>query len=99
MQIDLDPAPVSLQVLKTFPFIEYRPKVITFEHDAYAFGDAVKFESREILNREGYALVCSDVLLNGKSFEDWWVVPELWNDLNARFANLEFTEVLAQLRG
>jgi hypothetical protein len=78
LQIDIDPAEISLKCLTSIPFNDYRFAVITFEHDSYVSGRAVKNESRNFLQKMGYVLVRKDVeWAPGKPFEDWWVHPEL----------------------
>jgi hypothetical protein len=48
--------------------------VITFEHDKYRFGDAVKNESRNILQQAGYDMVVSELGEPASNpFEDWYV--------------------------
>ena len=52
--------------------------VITYEHDCYAEGDAVRDESREFLSGLGYVLVGSNISVDEfHPYEDWWVHPEL----------------------
>ena len=78
LQIDCDPASVSLQVLLKIPFEAYSFSVITFEHDHYRDkSDSVKKRSRAYLSSLGYVLAISDVSINKfNSFEDWWVNPK-----------------------
>jgi hypothetical protein len=74
MSIDLEPADVTLQCLKNIPFDSMKFKVITFEHDKYRFGDAVRNESRKIFCDAGYGLVVSDLGEPAcNAFEDWYV--------------------------
>jgi hypothetical protein len=78
LQIDIDPAEISLKCLTKIPFNDYRFAVITFEHDSYLSGRAVRNESRSFLHKMGYLLVRKDVeWAPGKPFEDWWVHPDL----------------------
>ena len=80
--LSLDVDTVSLEVLKILPMDEYRFKVITIEHDGYLYDDKYRGAQREILNANGYKLLCSNVYVQqpgyeGKEFpfEDWWVGP------------------------
>ena len=80
--LSLDVDTVSLEVLKILPMDEYRFKVITIEHDGYLYDDKYRGAQREILNANGYKLLCSNVYVQqpgyeGKEFpfEDWWVDP------------------------
>ena len=77
LQLDCDPAPITLEILKRIPFDTHRFAVITFEHDHYT-GQGVRKESRKYLKSKGYTLVVSDIAHNeNDSYEDWWVHPEL----------------------
>jgi hypothetical protein len=77
--IDCDPPHVTFEVLKRLPFDTHRFAVITFEHDCYAWGDDIKFKSREFLQSKGYELVVSNIspLQELGDFEDWYVHPDL----------------------
>lgn len=79
LSIDCDPGSVSLAVLKRLPHNDYKFRVITFEHECYCEGPAVKNDSREFLISLGYQLVVSNVSHLGLSidYEDWWVYPTL----------------------
>ena len=77
LQLDCDPAPITLEILKRIPFDTHRFAVITFEHDHYT-GAGVRDESRKYLKSKGYTLVVSDIAHNmTDSYEDWWVHPDL----------------------
>lgn len=78
LQLDCEPAQVTLSVLKRIPFDDYRFAVITYEHDAYKDNDPARQESRRFLKEKGYELIISDVAHNCMdSYEDWWVHPDL----------------------
>lgn len=73
LQVDCDPPAVSLAALKN-ALKYFRPKVITFEHDAYIAGDACRLESRGFLMGEGYHCAVADVIAPGAgAYEDWWL--------------------------
>jgi hypothetical protein len=64
------------EVLEKIPFDEHTFRVITIEHDAYRFGDFYRNREREILQRNGYLLICGDVFtFEVGAFEDWWIHP------------------------
>jgi hypothetical protein len=73
LQVDIEPAEASLEVLKKLPFDSYQFSVITFEHDRYSSGDAVRNESRTFLESKGYVLLAKDIKHDGTEFEDWWI--------------------------
>jgi hypothetical protein len=85
LSLDLEPAEITLNCLKTIPFDELEFSVITFEHDFYRFGPNIREESRNILEKYGYIRLCSDVsvhvinngvFLDNLIFEDWWINPK-----------------------
>lgn len=79
LQIDCEPPEVSFQVLLTIPFDQYKFGVITFEHDHYADTDSgVRDKSRKYLESYGYKLVVNNIAPDEwRSYEDWWVHPDL----------------------
>jgi len=81
LQIDIEPAPNTLQCLYKMP-MNYRYSVITFEHDLYAHpqGELVQQKAREYLHNNGYELIVGNVYAPKKSpspFEDWFVDPNI----------------------
>lgn len=85
--LSLDVDTISLNVLRLLPLDEYRFKVITIEHDGYLYGDKYREQQREILESNGYLLLCSNVYVEqpgyeGKEcpFEDWWVDPSEFSE-------------------
>lgn len=79
LSLDVDEA--SLEVLRKLPLKHTQFRVITAEHNLYAY-DSMRGPMREILERHGYFMVCGDVKFGGNAFEDWWVHPSLV-DVNA----------------
>jgi hypothetical protein len=61
--------------VKNFPWDTIRFKVMTFEHDMYKNGDGLAEEARTLLTSYGYVLVCKNIKVMDKRFEDWWVDP------------------------
>jgi hypothetical protein len=89
LSLDIDEA--SIDVLKILPLDEFRFRVITIEHDAYHLGDYYRSQQRQILEQNGYMLVCSNVFVqqNGWikencAFEDWWIDP---NEFDEKLVN------------
>ena len=78
LQIDVDPSEVSfkalLQVLKS----KTRFSIITYETDAYADNRFV-LPSRQLLQSEGYKLICADVPCGFGPFEDWYIDESVIN--------------------
>jgi len=79
LQIDIDPANTSYNVLLSIPFWKNKFRVITFEHDFYTREfDDIREKSRKYLKSFGYELVVSNISPNNNNpYEDWWVHPEL----------------------
>jgi hypothetical protein len=75
LQLDVDPATVTLSALVKIPFDTHRFSVITFEHDLYRLEENkyVKKWSEDFLTEHNYTRVVSNVKYNGMAFEDWWV--------------------------
>jgi len=79
LQLDIEPARNTLEVLKMIPFDQFRFAVITYEHDYYVdVSRSCRDQSRKILRDLGYELVIADVCPRDNCpFEDWWVHPAL----------------------
>ena len=79
LQLDIEPARLTLECLHKIPFDEYKFGVITYEHDHYVdITGKCREESRKFLSDRGYVLVVGNVSPDDKSpFEDWWVHPDL----------------------
>ncbi len=86
LQIDCDPADVSLKVLeKIFQECSTRFGCITFEHDRYANNDLVLEKSRSLLKQKGYIMVADNVGTDVNTpFEDWWVDCETFKNSNIK---------------
>jgi SAM-dependent methyltransferase len=100
LQVDIEPAEASLEVLKKLPFDSYQFSVITFEHDRYASGDAVMMESRRFLKERGYFLIAANVKHNMNDFEDWWVAGDLCKINNIgqlKLSGLDFSIMIERL--
>jgi hypothetical protein len=77
--IDCDPGWVTFEILQRVPWNQYKFRLITFEHDCYEEGPAIKDKSRDFLWAQGYELVANNVSHMGiaTDYEDWWVHPDL----------------------
>ena len=75
LSLDLEPPEVTLECLRNIPLDLITFGVITFEHDEYRAGGSVRSSAREIFDEYGYLRVCSDVMLGGSAFEDWYCDP------------------------
>jgi hypothetical protein len=72
LSLDLEPPEATLECLRRIPFDRVNFSVVTFEHDAYRAGEAVRAPSRQIFEEHGYVRVCSDISFGGHVFEDWY---------------------------
>lgn len=79
LQLDIEPAKNTFEVLLSIPFEKYKFAVITYEHDYYVdISKSYKDKSRRYLQAMGYELLVTDLSPDGVSnFEDWWVHPDL----------------------
>ena len=73
LQLDIEPPANTFKALKEIDFQYFSFSVITYEHDLYAGGHTEREESREILSRNGYTRVVSDVSYGDLLFEDWYI--------------------------
>ncbi len=72
LSVDVDE---NLPLLDKLPFNGWRFSVITFEHDFYRVGSEVMNKCRSFFASHGYTRVVSNVLTQGRDFEDWYVDP------------------------
>lgn len=77
LQLDIDPAPQTLEALKNLPLDDYRFSVITYETDVYRHGADIQDEQIDILKSHGYQLVAKNIKCEGNPYEDWWVDPAI----------------------
>ena len=76
LQIDCDPPEISFDVLKKVLDLEFKFRVITFEHDFY-YNKEIRQKSRDYIQSYGYKLLVNDVSFNRtNSFEDWYILEE-----------------------
>ena len=98
LQLDMDPAHVTLQGLRNVPFDKVEFSVITYEHDYYEnHNNDMRDESRKILKDNGYELLCQDVHWLRKNFEDWYYNPKyiMGDKVEAfRSAGKEWTSII-----
>jgi len=69
LSLDLEPASITYKALQNIPLDKISFNCITYEHDAYRFGDEWKNKSRELLTSKGYKLICGNI----GNYEDWYV--------------------------
>lgn len=78
LSIDIDPSDANLELLYLIPFNTYKFKCITFEHEAYRFGDDIQIKAYELLTKLGYKRVAKDVKFDlSHPFEDWYVLNDI----------------------
>lgn len=79
LQLDIEPAFNTYNVLLKIPFDEYKFAVITYEHDHYIDSTRqCRQLSRQYLESKGYVMVVNDISNDGvAAYEDWWVHPDL----------------------
>ena len=81
VSIDCEPPDITLKALENLPLDDYRFSVITFESDLYMYGPECRDIQRRILNDLGYQIVARDVANGGNQFEDWWIDPQVIDNL------------------
>lgn len=97
LSLDIDEA--SLPALRKIPFDKVSFNVCTIEHDRYRFGPNVAQEMRDIMQRNGYHMICKDVMYDGNPFEDWYVHPDVQATSNlVPHESIEWSEILKNIR-
>jgi hypothetical protein len=77
LSLDCDPGIITFEILQRLPLDAYKFRIITFEHEDYCEGPAVKLASRKFLTAHGYQLIVNNISDHGiaRDYEDWWVHP------------------------
>lgn len=96
LSIDIEPAENTFKCFTLLPHDTYRFSVITFEHEYYQEGPAVRNASRSLMNNLGYQIVVEDVKNIGNAYEDWYVDPrvidkKVWEQMRA--SNIEYSHL------
>lgn len=76
LSLDLEPASVTLDCLKSIPFDRLEFSVVTYEHDSYRFGNYYRDASRNIFEKAGYKMIAGDISNEGCVYEDWYYNPK-----------------------
>jgi hypothetical protein len=88
--ISLDADDGSLGALQQLLNNGFSFKCMTFEHDYYDRGNALKTPSVALLKAHGYFPLFEDVkLADGKIWEDWWVNPTCFSEDLLQLASKE----------
>lgn len=75
LSLDLEPASLTNRLLHFLPLNKFKFKVITYEHDAYKYGDVYKNDAMKYLTSLGYTLVKENVInVCNDPFEDWFIL-------------------------
>ncbi|NBW34645.1 MAG: hypothetical protein EBR30_06410 [Cytophagia bacterium] len=100
LQIDIDSESATYAVLDKINFSKFDFSVVTFEHDLYSRGYELKNHMKDIMQQNGYILVCENVchITDEDMFEDWYINPkyvkeEVWKKFeckNKRAVNILF---------
>ena len=90
LSLDMEKVGERYTLLEKLLMTDYTFKIITIEHDSY-LGDNYelneKIPQREILNRYGYKLICTDVSQEKNPdlyYEDWWVNEKYFDEKNIK---------------
>jgi hypothetical protein len=60
LSFDIDAS--GLDVIKTFPFTDFKFRVVTLEHDKYRFGQSVQDEMHAIMESQGYVCIVKNLM-------------------------------------
>ena len=86
LSLDMEVVGERYKLLGNILSTGYDFKVITIEHDSYLGDEYVineKIPQRELMERYGYKLICSDVSQQQHPnlfYEDWWINPKYFSD-------------------
>jgi len=97
LSLDLEPASVTYECLKTIPFDVLEFSLITYEHDSYRFGEEYKTLSQDLLQSYGYKIICNNVSNGYNIYEDWYYNPKHVNYEDIKMlerSNQEWTTIL-----
>jgi len=83
LQLDIDPAVNTYNLLELMPFDKITFGVITYEHDWYIETSEYRDLSRKFLTDKGYVLIVANISPDDDSpYEDWWIHKDYINSLN-----------------
>lgn len=81
LSVDLEPPPITFEVLSKIPFNDYKFRVITFEHDHYKtdyISSGLKKKSRDFFLNLGYKMIPEEISnsyhQNVSLSEDWYTL-------------------------
>ena len=86
LSLDMEKVGERYKLLEKVLNTDYVFKVITIEHDSHLGDDFIsneKIPQRELLLKNGYILLCSDVSQKQHPdlfYEDWWVNPNFFTE-------------------
>jgi hypothetical protein len=95
LSLDMENVGERYKLLEKVLSSGFKFRIITIEHDSYLGNDYVTNEKnpqREILSKNGYSLICSDVSQQkypNLEYEDWWINNEFFNIKNLSSWNSE----------
>lgn len=108
ISLDVDFSNVNLAFATLSRVIDagVRFKAMTFEHEHYIHGDAIRTPSRQLLEKHGYVRLFEDVkpwftgYNDNYAFEDWWIDPQYFSEeiLAAKGSGLFYFECVDRLR-
>jgi hypothetical protein len=95
LQLDIEPPNNTYEALLSIPFDKYRFNVITYEHDYYVdLTRSYRDKSRDYLSKLGYILLVPNVSPDDISpFEDWWIRPEIINNIDDYISKKEINHI------
>lgn len=87
LSLDINSVDYEIEILEKLFKAGLSFSSLTVEHDSYV--SSTKLSSveflRELLIRNGYKLVCKDVKFRWRTYEDWWVGPEISESIYKKF--------------
>jgi hypothetical protein len=106
LDVDAGGTNLALPALRRVLDANIRFKAMTFEHECYMHGPAVRDEVIQILEEKGYIALFEDVCLwsgdptQQYSFEDWWIDPKYFDQkiLDCKDSGLYYYECVEKIK-
>jgi hypothetical protein len=102
LNVDIEGEGLRFQALKQVFTSGREFKIITIEHDRYrGYIESEVKPQRDFLVENGYECICEDVCATGNPFEDWWINPKYFKDVDYQYlysVNEDYNNILKKIR-
>jgi hypothetical protein len=102
LNVDIEGEGLRFEALKRAFASDCEFKIITIEHDRYrGYTESEAKPQRDFLIDRGYECICEDVCASGNPFEDWWINPKFFRDVDYQHlysVNEDYKAILKKIR-